>query len=322
MIKYSIIVPAYNANNTIGECLNALVHQSIDGGEYEVIVVDDGSTDNTAGIIKKFPVKYIWQPNKGPAATRNHGAKEAVGDIILFTDSDCVPNRNWIEEMVKPFGSLDVVAVKGAYKTNQKSLTARFAQAEFEERFEMLKKAESIDMVDTYSAAFKRDIFRKMDGFDESFPVANNEDTDLSYKLSSAGCKMVFNPNAIVFHLRHPDTVRKYMRQKFWRGYWRMVVYKRFPGKMVKDTYTPQSMKFQIMSLFPAIFFVILSTVSQESLYFAAIAMLSFIISTLPFSLSTIGKDFTVGLLSTFFLAIRAFSIGSGILYYFYTRIR
>jgi len=322
MVHYSVIVPAYNAEKTIGECLRALIRQSIGRDNYEVIVVDDGSTDTTGEIAQSFPVRYIKQPNRGPAAARNYGAKEAAGNIILFTDSDCVPSPNWIEEMTRHFENPDVIAVKGAYKTKQASITARFAQVEFEERFEILKKADSIDMVDTYSAAFRRDIFWKMGGFDESFPVANNEDTDLSYKLSSAGHKMVFNPDAIVFHLKHPDTFKKYMRQKFWRGYWRMVVYKRFPKKMVKDTYTPQSLKFQIMFLFGAIFFVVLSAIFKKSLYLAAAAIIAFIISTLPFSLSAMGKDFTVGLLSPFFLAVRAFSIGSGILYYFYTHIR
>ncbi|MEW6416575.1 MAG: glycosyltransferase [Nitrospirota bacterium] len=318
MILYSVIVPVYNAAGTIERCLSALEDQSVPKEWYEIIVVDDGSTDGTDSMVKKFPVKYIWQPNRGPATARNHGAREATGKIILFTDSDCVPAYKWMEEMTKPFEKIDVVAVKGAYKTNQKSLIARLVQTEFEERFEMLKRSESIDMVDTYSAAFRRDIFWQAGGFDESFPVANNEDTDLSYKLSSAGYKMVFNPEAIVYHLRHPDTLLRYARQKFWRGYWRMVVYKRFPQKMVKDAYTPQSLKFQILFLFGIVPFLILSTLLEIGLYLAALLFIAFVISTLPFSLSAMKKDFLAGLISPFFLATRAFSIGLGILYFFY----
>ena len=127
---------------------------------------------------------------------------------------------------------------------------ARFAQVEFEERFDMLKRVGTIDMVDTYSAGFRKEIFLKMGGFDTSFPVANNEDTEFSYRMSKLGYRMVFNPDAIVYHLNHPDTIRKYARLKFWRGYWRMVVYKKFPDKMLKDTYTPQTLKLQILFLF------------------------------------------------------------------------
>lgn len=322
MVKYSVIVPSYNSGSTIRSCLSSLLNQSLSKEDYEIIVVDDGSTDNTGSIIMEFQVKYLWQPNSGPAAARNHGAREAKGGIILFTDSDCVPAYNWIEEMIKPFKSADIIAVKGAYGTYQKSLVARFAQIEFQERFELLMKAESIDMVDTYSAAFRRDTFRQHGGFDESFPVANNEDTDLSYKLSLTGNRMVFNPMAVVFHLRHPDTIYKYFRQKFWRGFWRMVVYKRFPGKMVKDTYTPQSLKFQIVFLFGALSLLLLSFLNGTVLYVSIIFCAAFGVSAVPFSVFSIKKDFSVGLLSPFFLAIRAFSIGSGILYYFYTQTK
>ena len=322
MVKYSVIVPSYNSSSTIRSCLSSLLNQSLSKEDYEIIVVDDGSTDNTRSIIMEFPVKYLWQPNSGPAAARNHGAREAKGSIILFTDSDCVPAYDWIEEMVKPFKSADIIAVKGAYGTYQKSLVARFAQVEFQERFELLMKAESIDMVDTYSAAFRHDTFRQHGGFDESFPVANNEDTDLSYKLSLTGNRMVFNPMAVVFHLRHPDTIYKYFRQKFWRGFWRMVVYKRFPGKMVKDTYTPQSLKFQIVFLFGALSLLLLSFLNGTVLYVSIIFCAAFAASAVSFSVFSIKKDFSVGLLSPFFLAIRAFSIGSGILYYFYTQTK
>ena len=249
-MKVSVIVPAYNAQKTIGQCIEALLSQKYQRENYEVIVIDDGSTDGTAEIVKTYPVKYLYQRNQGPATARNVGVKEAQGEIILFTDSDCVPSDNWIAEMVKPFEDKEVVAVKGAYKTRQKSLTARFAQLEFEERFEMLKKAESIDMVDTYSAGYRKDIFLLMGGFDPYFPVANNEDTELSYRMSKLGYKMVFNADAIVYHLNHPSSIRRYARLKFWRGYWRTVVYKRFPDKMLKDTYTPQTLKLQILSLF------------------------------------------------------------------------
>lgn len=316
MIKYSVIVPAYNAGNTIDACLNALTHQSVSNDDYEVIVVDDGSRDDTGAIIKRFPVRYIFQENRGPAAARNHGTKVAEGKIILFTDSDCIPTRDWIDEMVKPFGDPDVIAVKGAYRTSQRSLTARFAQVEFEERFEMLKRADSIDMVDTYSAAFRKDIFRDAGGFDESFPVANNEDTDLSYKLSRLGKKMLFNPDAVVYHLNHPDSIRRYARLKFWRGYWRMVVYKRYPDKMLRDTYTPQTLKLQILFLFLSLICLPFMQLAPRAAFYTLIfSIASFGLATLPFTRLSVSRDIPVGLLSPLFLSLRAASIGLGILW-------
>jgi glycosyltransferase involved in cell wall biosynthesis len=316
VVKYSVIVPAYNAGKTIGDCLGALTSQSMDATDYEVIVVDDGSKDGTAEVVNTFPVRYLHQPNKGPATARNHGAREARGEIILFTDSDCVPSADWIAEMTKPFGDPDVVAVKGAYRTNQRSLTARFAQVEFEERFVLLKRAPSIDMVDTYSAAYRAEVFRQAGGFDESFPVANNEDTELSYKLSRMGRKMVFNPDAVVYHLNHPDSLRRYARLKFWRGYWRMVVYRRYPDKMMKDSYTPQTLKLQILFLFLSLGMLPgLLLWPQGIVYPLTATLLLYCLSMAPFALLAISRDPVIGMLSPFFLSVRAASLGLGFLW-------
>ncbi len=316
VVNYSVIVPAYNAEKTIADCLRALGCQSLVPADYEVIVVDDGSKDGTAEVVKTFPVRYLHQANRGPATARNHGAREARGGIILFTDSDCVPVADWLAEMAKPFGDPDVVAVKGAYRTNQRSLTARFAQVEFDERFELLKRAASIDMVDTYSAAYRKDVFRQAGGFDESFPVANNEDTELSYKLSRMGRKMVFNPEAVVYHLNHPDSLRRYARLKFWRGYWRMVVYRRYPDKMMKDSYTPQTLKLQILFLFLTAGWLSAMLLWPKGIvYPLAVTLVLYCMSMAPFALLAISRDPVVGMLSPFFLSVRAASLGLGFLW-------
>jgi len=316
VVLYSIIIPAYNAVRTLEKCLVSLSNQSISNEAYEVIVVDDGSTDSTPDIIRRFPVKYFWQPNQGPAAARNKGAREAQGDIILFTDADCVPEYSWIEEMVKPFNNPAIIAVKGAYKTDQKSLTARFAQIEFEERFDMLKKIESIDMVDTYSAGYRKSVFLSFGGFDPSFPVANNEDTDLSYKMSKAGYRMVFNPHAIVYHLNHPDSIEQYARLKFWRGYWRMVVYKRYPDKMFKDSYTPQTLKLQILFLFLSLLCIPLMVLSPYMIFSLLIfSIIGFIFSSLPLTFLALRKDLSVALFILFFISLRSFSLGLGVVW-------
>lgn len=320
MIKYSVIIPAYNAEDTIRDCLNSLINQSINKEEYEIIVVDDGSTDGTGEIVREYPVKYFRQSNHGPASARNHGSRNCQGEILLFTDSDCLPAFNWIEEITNPLQELDVVAVKGVYRTRQRSLVARFAQLEFEERYELLKRAKYIDMVDTYSAAFRKDIFLQMGGFDESFPAANNEDTDLSYRLSLKDQKMVFSPKAVVYHLRHPDTICKYLKQKIWRGYWRMIVYKRYPQKAIKDTYTPQTLKIQILLLYSFLIFLLSSVVFPKGIYYTGILAVFYLISTGPFFIFAIKRDLVVGLLAPFFHALRSFSIGFGVLYFIYKK--
>lgn len=312
----SVIVPAYNAQRTVGSCLDALSAQDYPKERYEIIVVDDGSVDSTADVIRRYPVKYIYQTNSGPATARNAGAFASSGEVILFTDSDCVPDRNWISEMVRPFEDPAVAAVKGAYRTEQKSIVARFAQLEFEERFELLKKASSIDMIDTYSAGFRAGLFRGMKGFDTSFPEANNEDTELSYRFAKAGHRMVFNPKAIVRHLNHPDSLRRYSRLKFWRGYWRMVVYKRFPEKMLKDTYTPVTLKLEILcqmlflAALPVAFIF-----PQYGKYLLALIAAAFIALIAPFTLTALRKDAVAALFTPFLLFVRGASLGFGSIY-------
>ncbi len=314
--RVSVIVPAYNSENTIGRCLSAIEAQDYPKRLFEVIAVDDGSRDGTAEIIKQRGVKYFWQTNKGPATARNKGVEKATGEIILFTDADCVPEKNWIREMVRPFEDKEVVAVKGAYRTGQKEIVARFCQIEFEERFELLKKAASIDMIDTYSAGFRKEVFDKMGGFDTSFPVANNEDTELSYRMSAKGFKMVFNPNAIVSHLNHPASIKRYARIKFWRGYWRMVVYKKFPDKMLKDTYTPQTLKFQtLLSLAVACTVPVALFIKPWGGLLFAVALGLFFLTTLPFLRTALLRDPLIALFAPALLYLRAVSIGSGALW-------
>ena len=309
--KFSVIVPAFNAELILPACLEALCRQSMPEQNYEIIVVNDGSTDNTSKIAEQFDVKAIYQTNRGPAAARNKGVGEARGDIILFTDSDCIPDRGWIQEMTLPFENPEVVGVKGAYKTHQTRLAARFSQAEFEDRYDLLQQQTSIDMIDTYSAAFRKDIFQKTGGFDERFPVANNEDTDFSYRLATAGHKLVFNRDAFVYHT-HPDTLLKYLRIKFRRGYWRMVVYRRYPEKAVKDSYTPGVIKIQTLLMALSMGFIALSWFAYSAFSLALLAWIGILVSSFPFSFKTFRKDRLVGLMSPGFILLRSLVFATG----------
>src|SRR5512135_1174235 len=96
-IHASVIVPAYNAASTIGDCLEALVRQTEPQANYELVVVDDGSTDGTADRARAFDaVRVISALHRGPAAARNLGARLSRGDVLLFTDADCAPSDSWV----------------------------------------------------------------------------------------------------------------------------------------------------------------------------------------------------------------------------------
>lgn len=314
IVRYSVVIPAFNAAGTLPDTLTALRNQSVSSHDYEVIVVDDGSTDETAALAQRFGANCISQPNRGPAAARNHGARVARGEIILFTDADCVPDHDWIRQMTLPFHNERTVGVKGAYRTRQPQLAARFAQAEFEDRYDLLQKVAAIDMVDTYSAAFRREIFIQIGLFDESFPVANNEDTELSYRLCAAGYLLEFNPDALVYHW-HQDSFAKYLRLKFKRGYWRMVVYRKYPEKAFKDTYTPIVIKLQTMAAALSLPVTLLAVVYPKMLTVTALSFMAIMTSSVAFSIKTFNKDPMVGIISPLVILGRSVAFALGTIY-------
>ncbi len=310
----TVIIPAYNAEKTIKKCLESLMEQDC-AEEFEVIVIDDGSNDSTPQIVSGFSsVKVISQKNAGPAAARNKGASEAGGEIILFTDSDCCPMQNWISEMLRPFKeNPEVAGVKGAYKTRQREITARFVQLEYEDKYSYMLRDEYIDFIDTYSAGFRKKVFLEMNGYDTDFPVACAEDVELSYRLSNRGYKMVFNPDAVVYHT-HPDNIINYLRKKYKFAFWRIVAVKKNPNKAIKDSHTPGIMKFQLL-LPPAICIsAIFSLVSGSAPYLALLLLLCFIITTIPFVLRACRSDFMTGALSPVLLFFRAAAQFAGVL--------
>ncbi len=242
----SVIVPVFNGADTLGDCLQALAHQTVGAERYEIIVVDDGSTDGSAEVAARYGVTVIRQEHTGAAAARNRGAQWARGQILLFTDADCRPEQDWIEQMLAPFAEPDVVGVKGAYRTQQRSPVARFTQAEYEEKYGRLARQKRIDFVDTYAAAYRRDLFLAHGGFDPAFLL--DEDQEFSFRLARAGCKLVFAPAAVVYH-RHPATVWSYARRKVKLGRWKVQVHARHPAQALRDSYTPWMQKAQLVLL-------------------------------------------------------------------------
>lgn len=305
VVSASIIIPTFNGVSRIGNCLDALVNQ-VAGRNVEILVVNDGSTDNTAEVVARYPgVRLISQANAGPAAARNRGALEAQGSIILFTDDDCVPTPNWLEAMLAPFEDPEIVGVKGAYRTGQKRLAARFVQIEYEDRYRLMAGLGSIDFVDTYSAAFRRCRFLEMTGYDTSFPVACAEDIELSYRMSARGWKMKFVAKAIVFHT-HPDTFWSYLKKKYKFAFWRVLALRKNPSKGVKDSHTPQVMKLQLLFVPALLAGITFDLAVRRTVPVSLLVLFAFLLSALPFALRAIRKDPIVGLLSLPVLAARA----------------
>lgn len=310
--RVSIIIPARNAAGTIEACLSAVLSQNLPAESREVIVVDDGSTDETLSRVQSFPVRILTQARLGPAAARNRGALAANYPLLLFTDADCAPAPDWQIRLSAPFHNPEVVAAKGTYRTRQTEPLARFVQLEYEEKYARLTRQSTIDFVDTYCAAYKRDVFLEAGGFDESFPSASVEDQELSFRLASQKRRMVFAPDALVYH-RHPTSVKAYARRKFFIGYWKVRVGRRHPSKMVSDAHTPPTLKLQVA--FAGVFIVALALgiVWTPALIFALGIAALYVASALPLLEFVHSRDRDLVMPGLLYIVVRSLSLGAGL---------
>jgi cellulose synthase/poly-beta-1,6-N-acetylglucosamine synthase-like glycosyltransferase len=273
-------------------------------------VVDDGSQDQTAQVARANGVQLLEQLHQGPAAARNLGLDQACGDIVLFTDADCEPEPTWVAEMTRPFTDPRVVGVKGSYRTHQQERVARLAQCEFEERYDLLERLATIDFIDTYAAAFRLAVLRERGGFDPAFP--NNEDVEFSYRLARAGCRLMFNRQAVVYH-QHPSTWHAYLRLKIKRGYWRMMAYRLHPGKAVRDSYTPQMLKVQIALLYSVVGLAGLAFVFPPLVWGAGAALIGLLLTAIPFVRRAMQQDKALMVAALVFIVVRALAFAIGV---------
>jgi len=251
-LKVSIIVPAKDEEDKIERCLRTLQAQSMDRVDYEVILVDDGSTDQTAEVARSLSVQVLSQANRGPASARNAGAQQAEGAILLFTDADCEADPDFAARMYRALRDPQVAGAMGAYRSRQTKLIPRFVQQEFAFKQKRMEALETINAVHTYAAAYRRDVFISNGGFDESYPVPSNEDQEFSYRLVEAGHRLVYVPEAIVYHL-HDRNLRAYIRRKYLLGYWKAYTISKHRARLRGDTHTPFTQMLQIL-LMGAIF--------------------------------------------------------------------
>ena len=231
MPSVSVIIPAHNAEATIAACVAACLEQP---EACEVIVVDDGSTDDTARIAQELPVCYIHQEQAGPAAARNRGVREAGGGIVAFTDADCIAEPGWLEHLLRGFDE-GVVATGGTYAiANDKSLLARMVHEEIALRHAAF--AQDVDYLGSFNVAYRKDAFDAVGGFDEAFTQASGEDNDLAYRLHDAGGTLRFVSEARVAHY-HPTRLWPYLKTQQRHGFWRVKMYVKHPGRSRGDQY-------------------------------------------------------------------------------------
>lgn len=314
-LRASVVIPAFNCRDVLPVCLDALTRQTIPQPDFEIVVVDDGSTDGTGEVAASYPgVRVIRQANQGPAAARNCGARSAASSIVVFTDSDCEPTPGWLEAMLRPFDDPSVAGTKGAYRSRQGALIARFTQLEYEEKYDRMRRFANIDFVDTYAAAFRREVFLSSGGYDESFPVPSAEDVDLSFRLAAAGWRLVFVPDAVVFH-RHPERLGHYLQRKYRYARWRVNAVLKTPSRGLRDTHSTTTNKLQIMFVGATAGAGGLCWIWPQGELLLAGAVAGFAMSIASFVVRAARRDWRLGVASPLLLFLRAVFQGAGLLH-------
>ncbi len=213
--KVSIVVCSYNGAKTLEDCLKSL--EKIDYPDYEVVFVDDGSKDHSQEIVARFPwVRNIVQVNKGLSVARNVGIQAATGEIVAFTDSDCMADRDWVFFLVKALESGDFAAVGGPNISPPATdwIQATVAAAPGSPSHVLLTDTVA-EHVPGCNMAYYKWALEEIGGFDPVYRKAG-DDVDVCWRIMQNGHKIGFSPAAIVWHYRR-FTVDAYFGQQ--KGY-------------------------------------------------------------------------------------------------------
>lgn len=207
----SVIVPTYNSEKTIYQCLTAINRQSLP--PLEVIVVDDGSIDRTVEIAKEWAIVIPNTHIKGASGARNTGGYIAKGNIIAFTDSDCIPSMNWLKNIMSVFSDITIGAVGGGYSSG---LNGSFWQLFCCEELKFRRKNQDgeVETLVSNNFACRKSLFLEEDGFPEQYPVC--EDMLFSYKISKRS-KIIWLSNNGVQHC-FKDSLREYLKHQYFFG--------------------------------------------------------------------------------------------------------
>jgi glycosyltransferase involved in cell wall biosynthesis len=229
----TVVVPVLNGERTIEKCLASILRADYPAGRRQVLVVDNGSTDRTADMVRAFPVRCVPEHRRGLASARNRGIAAATTELVAFTDADCVVTTGWLRELLRGFDGPSVGVVVGE--------VVAYPPRTFTERYWATRKPLWQTRALSYpkcpwflsgNAAFRREVFDRVGLYDTRFDGGACEDIDLSWRLFDDGrYTLRHQPRALVFHQHRLDAHALYRQ---YRGYGRgqAVLMAKYPDRL------------------------------------------------------------------------------------------
>jgi glycosyltransferase involved in cell wall biosynthesis len=210
----SVVVCTYNGSATIHDCMKGLM--AMDYPNYEVIVVDDGSTDTTAQIVNTYPVKLITTPNEGLSSARNKGLYASAGEIIAYLDDDAYPDPHWLRYLAAAYLHSDHAGIGGPnIAPPEDGPIAKCVANSPGGPVHVLLSDEMAEHIPGCNMSFRKDVLLEIGGFDSIYRAAG-DDVDVCWRVQQTGRTIGFHPSAVVWHHRR-NSIKAYWNQQ--KGY-------------------------------------------------------------------------------------------------------
>lgn len=211
-MKFSIIIPAKNEEATIGDCLDSILGVRFDRNLYELIVIDNGSSDRTPSIARERGAVVHEKPGLTIAAMRNFGARVARGEVLAFLDADCTVPASWLGEASRYLSRPDVACFGSPPVI---PLNATWVQKSWFRVRRKGSQVEDAEWLESMNMFVRRESFEAAGGFNEGLVTC--EDYDLSLRLGQLG-RIVSDSRIVAVHHGEAATVEQFFRKELWRG--------------------------------------------------------------------------------------------------------
>jgi len=216
----SVIVPTYNAEDTIEDCIKSLLNLNYPKNKLQIIIINNSSTDKTSEILNKYinNVTILFESKKGAPAARNKGLINATGEVIVFTDSDCLVDKDWVCNIVKPLYDENIGIVGGRILAKRPCNDIEKYGEKLHDHERAINKI-SLPYAITMNWGSRLSVLKELGLFNEI--LIRCQDSDLARRIFYAGYKLVYKDDAIIYH-NNRKTLRALFRQGYVHGYWGM----------------------------------------------------------------------------------------------------